>query len=1109
MLQRLFAPSFSWQFKKKQRLLHLLFLAGTLTASNIFAYAIAASLFLTKVGSQSIPIFYICLGLLSIPISGALSQIIDSYSRLKVFRYLLIISGVVAVVLWSLLSLNSATVYYAIYVSSSILDLLFYIILWTLISDYFTPLELERLTALIAVAMTTGGTLGGTGVRWLSEYISTENLLLFIPILYAIAIGQIFFFESSEKESLPITHEEDTRLIDSVKNLAELISRYPIIILLAINTLVAVLLWAIGELEFFNIYSKTFTEEEEMTGFLGLLSAGFSILDLIITYFFTRPMIQVWGVSRMNLVYPITTLISFSLLFLVQMPGLAAFRFPVAIFANINYDPFSNGISSIVQNLNYNAIPHKFVGRVRVIIDGLLYPTCQAIAGVLLLFPPVRDSTTKLAAIGIILSTIFIILGYAIGKSYLRSLLWQLRLGTVNLDDVSEGLTKLPRHYADEVRQLLRSEDSQSQLLGLELAARLAFSSQLLDEVPDLLLRAEPAVGYAAVKLLTTSNRPEFNHFLRTQLAADSDNLRAVVLEALIASDQLLSNSQLCFFLEDPHPKIRALACAATWQALPAMKVREKSSQLSEKKLLSLNLPLEQLSPEVQTAYRKIWTSGIDSSFQLEIIRVVNRMGKHQLVPLILATLQEPSFLGDENSPSAVAVKREGLSALTALATPEDEFLAPLVVEQFQHPDPLVRTAALELSIVLQQSELLELAITGLTDAHQLVRQQAVKAIAAGGDRSLTLLQPLLTSSPKKLANSVIMAIGQMRSRSGEEMLFQYLKEERQMLLYSILWRQQIPLDAPECLFLALALQDYQQRYLQKFMQVIAGLGYENTLGEIKNLLNSLDGGLRAKTAERLMAVESRRFVNLILPLIKHLVLYPFQDRNTVDFEVLILGFDVKTNEPSDRDNRQMDELSSNEGFANLLLEILTGGDRWMRIGALIALSASAKHHLSSSLFILDDGYFQNEPDPLVQQVAAQILSPSPSLAAEDLLIQRLLFLKNVSFLEKLTLDELLAVEKNLQKQEFLAGETIFDETSPKNDFYILYQGRILVRNRISLSAAGESQWATMRLKPGQYLSNPTNGELPTTVAIASNNCIVLILKYQDWQNLGIGILPQ
>lgn len=294
---------------------HFLCLATSIMAFSVLGYTIASSMFLVHIGVKNIPLAFVIFGLISLPIYTTFFQVVDNFSRQLVLRYLLLASILLVVVLRILLNTNNPVIFYAIYIASYFQwILLLDIVFPSLVSDYFTTLDWKRYTAFLSMAMAIGSLLGGGLARLLATYLKTENMLLSLPIFYGIAIAQSFYLERTHKKLSVSEPVAKTSLLEALKTFPALVKRYPLIILLAAKTLFFVVLYSIPEFIYLSIYSQAFSNEQVLTSFLGMLRVVFSVLQLLVAYFFTRLMVVRWGVSGMNLVYGITTLASFVVL---------------------------------------------------------------------------------------------------------------------------------------------------------------------------------------------------------------------------------------------------------------------------------------------------------------------------------------------------------------------------------------------------------------------------------------------------------------------------------------------------------------------------------------------------------------------------------------------------------------------------------------------------------------------------------------------------------------------------------------------------------------------------------------------------------------------------
>ncbi len=989
MLNQSLEQRFSFSAWKIRRLTRLLILAVSILALNIQVITLASSLFLNKVGSEKLPLFFILIGLVSVPAYALFSPLVDRYSRPQLFRYVLFIGIVVILLMRLAINSGSLVIYYLLFIFASFSWDSQVNILWpSLLNDYLTSLEYKRYTSLIGMAQAVGILLGGALVSVISAYLPTRNILIALPLMYGLVILQLFLLERSERRLESNTKEESVGIWQTLKTFPEQVKNYQIIFFLAASSFLVVILIVIAEYECFSVYSQTFTDDQELTRFLGLLRVVYSVVQLFVLYGFTQPLLQRLGVGTMSLVYPITTLISFISL------GLN-FSLPAAIATSVNSESLNKSINLPVHNLNYNAVPYQIIGRVRAFSDGFLYALGQISAGVLLWAAHSFLTLVQITWLGIALSLLFFLLRYPMGKKYFESLEGMLRSGSVNLDDISEGLTQLPPQSSSVIKELITSEERYTKIKGLELAIGLGQPSQFLEDVEELFPNAHPDVRDASVKLLSSNPDTETINRCQELLKAQNHSLKALGLEVLIASQHHLDEEQIRSCLKDNSQEIRALASVAATQTEAIT------------------------NPEIKQTCAKLWQSELDQTTGKAIVRVVAFGGGRELIH----PLKEILLRGSGE------VIRKGLEALANIARPQDEELAQIAVTQLNHPDPTVRATAFEVLRIARSEEMLNYVVNGLEDHDSQVRQKAAMALAAYGEQGLSLAKESLLSANQNLVEAAIAAIGQIRIRKASDILYDYLSPDFQEISHTRQWQQKIPLHTPSWQPLAIAIADYHQRLIQRVLYVLSCLGHARTVNTVKRLLYSTDKRELANAIETLASLRDRRFVLPLMPILEGLA-----NEEAPGTPISANSFWMRT-----------------KGY-KLLLEALEAKDRWIRIGALIALAG-----LSSAL--------SKDPDPLVKAVAKEIFRPLDEQPASlNFFMKRLLLLKKVALFKNLSLDELLLIDRALEQEQFLAGETIFTEGSWGEHFYIIAEGKVRIVKKVE-----EEERDLTFLIPGQH----------------------------------------
>ncbi|MDJ0635302.1 MAG: cyclic nucleotide-binding domain-containing protein [Xenococcaceae cyanobacterium MO_188.B29] len=1011
------------------RLTQLLLLAVTVLSYSVVAMAVANSLFVNHVGAGSLPLAFILIGLCSTPAYAIFSQIIDRYSRPKLFRYILLISIFAILGLRLLVSLDVVTVYYILLIAIFFQwDFHNNILYPSLLTDYFTTLEYKQYAPFIGIAQAVGTMLGGGLTVVLSHYLRTRDLLFCLPIIFAVAFAQLVYLEKSQRRIDRIYTQTKIGIIESLQTFPDLVKRYPLVLFLASSSFLLVIIYISSEFLWFNIYGQHFSEEA-LTGFLGLMRIIISFVQVIVLYALTRPLLKWLGVARMNPMYPLTTLASFSGLLL-------NFNLLSGIGLHINGDALYKAINLPVHQLNYNGVPPEFIGRVRALSDGVIYSLGLTLAGVVLWLCHLYLSLVQITWIAAGLTVLLLLVRLPMGKFYAQSLEEMIRSNTINLDDFSEYQTQLPPQSSKAIQELLTNEDPYVQIKGLELAANLGNSSQFLPEVKTLLLEGDTKVHHGVVKLFATTPDAEAIEEFKNWLIQDNQAiLRATALEILIASQYTFSQEEIDSLLEDSDRTISLLATVA------AIRIKTNNQE---------------------TAWATIWQSSLENGTAKAIFRIINHCHQQELAPVVINILPQAN----------AEIKREGLEALIVLASVDNYDLAEVAVKEINNSEPLVRIAAFKLLGITRCAEMLPYIKTGLRDPHPRVRQQVASTLSAYGKPGLSLAQESLSSPQKEVVDTAIEAIAKVRNRDANDILFKYLTPEFEQLTRTRKWQQQIPPNDPSWQPLAIAINDYHQRLIQKVLYILSCLGYSRTVNAVTRILATTDQRDLANAVEVLVSLGHRRFVLPLVPLLEQIV-----QQEPPGNKVQLKEVNASTVNP---------QWLRNKGY-KILLEALESKDRWIRTGALIALAVIPSALLKDS-------------DPVVQLVAREIfLSSYQLLSPTNSSMNRLLLLKNVALFKNLSLDELFLIDKALEQQQVLINETIYTEGSWGDHLYIIAEGTI----KIIKTLDGEQQ-EIKQLSQGQYFGEVAlfDNAPRWDGAIALSNCTLFKLEKKRFISL-------
>ncbi|MEM7795405.1 MAG: HEAT repeat domain-containing protein, partial [Cyanobacteria bacterium P01_C01_bin.118] len=935
------------------RLTQLLLLAVTVLVQSVMAIAVANSIFVSQLGAQRLPIAFILIGLCSMPAYIAISQVVQRVRSTQLFAGALVVLLMLVFALRLALPLELTSVYYGLLIVSFFQwDICNNILYPTLLTDYFNTLEYKRYAPYVGIAQAIGTLVGGGMVGGLSRWLSTPNLLLCLPVVIAIALLQLAYLDRTQRplSNLP---GATTGVLESLQTFPDLAKRYPLVIFLAASSFLLVIIYLSSEFLWFSIYGQEFSQRG-LTGFLGLMRMVVSIVQIAILYGLTRPLLRWLGVARMNAVFPLTTLAAFIGL------GING-QLPAAIGLQLNGDALYKAINLPVHQLNYNAIPQEFLGRIRTLSDGFIYAVGLTCAGVFLWLCENHLSLEQITWVVCGLVMIFLLVRLPMGRFYTAGLEDLIRTDAIDLDRLASRQAVLP--LKSTIRTLLQSEDRYDQIKGLELAARFGQPGEFLNDVLTLLPGADRQVRSAVVTLFSDGFEAGTGETKETAGEVGDEQLWAVwqqllepeqplacrltALEILLVQQQPIAHEQLDELSLQDDASLRSLAMVARLQGT-----------------LLTNAPKDFLDIE---------QSMLDEGMAKVVIRIVSRSADAILLELLTTRL-----LPEGNSDT----KKLGLETLAALYGVMPEAMQTKALTLTQHylldEQPTVRLAALNLW--QQTQENLAPLATALGDPHPRVRQQAAQWLAAKG--GLAEAKEQLQSASRETVNGAIATIGKIRTRRASDILYAHLADDFQQLSQTRRWQLQIPQEDPNWQPLTVAIDDYHQRLIQQVLYVLASLGHSRTVNTVNRILVATDQRDRSNAVEVLASMSHRRFVLPLLPLLE-------QDDRT----------DGQPNGPTD----QTPSLSwlRNRGYT-ILLEAMESKDRWLRAGALIALAKIPRASL-------------NDVDPLVQAVARDLFPTPPLLqdvyralqpSTPDTLMNRLLILKDVALFQNLSLDE-------------------------------------------------------------------------------------------------------
>jgi HEAT repeat protein len=210
---------------------------------------------------------------------------------------------------------------------------------------------------------------------------------------------------------------------------------------------------AVCEFQYMTLFSAGRTEAQ-LTALFGRMYVAVSAFNLVFGLLFLNRLVLRLGVPNMALVQPAAFLVSFT--FLLIAPG-----FEAAVLGFFVYQGLMAAITYDTHNLLLNAAPPTIKAHVRTFVDGLAEPSAVAVSGLFLLLGAQLLGSERISVIGVGLAAVYIILVLLMKSGYTAAMVQNLRRGWLDLANPPEHLlTRLSEGDLAFLKDVVAREDA-------------------------------------------------------------------------------------------------------------------------------------------------------------------------------------------------------------------------------------------------------------------------------------------------------------------------------------------------------------------------------------------------------------------------------------------------------------------------------------------------------------------------------------------------------------------------------------------------------------------------------------------------------------------------
>lgn len=383
------------------------------------AEATSLSLFLDHLGAKSLPLTYLVVSLVDVPLAFGYMHLARRANR----RWMTAGLGAALVLLLAgarLLGLaEPGWGLFAAYLAATSLGT-FLVIHWgVLLLDAFSVDESRRAFPLVYAGGHVGSFAAGAAMQLAGTWRALD-LLVAIPAASLVGLTLLMIVLGREREGLAVRQERTPRPgaaagPSAMRNLG-LLAASPLIRIIAASTALMVLLRLCLRFLYGHELESAFTGPESLTRFIGAYTMIASALGLSLQLFATPRLLRVMGVGKLNLAY--AAAVFASLLGLAAAPGVVA-----ATAARFTDLELKGAIKTPLSAMFYDALGFDQRADARAIVLGIVSPLASMGSSLaLLVFTRVHAPVTLLAWASLGLALIYLLLSALQAGAYRRSL---------------------------------------------------------------------------------------------------------------------------------------------------------------------------------------------------------------------------------------------------------------------------------------------------------------------------------------------------------------------------------------------------------------------------------------------------------------------------------------------------------------------------------------------------------------------------------------------------------------------------------------------------------------------------------------------------------------
>lgn len=363
--------------------------------------------------------------------------------------------------------------------------------------SFFDATQSRRLLPLISAGQRLGAVIGGVLVSVLLSFLATEDMMLVWIIALILTVSMVVHYHRHDPMRRRATRSRESRgkgMFSSVLSGLAYARTSRLLQLTGAGVFVLVMIYSVQDYLVSTIFTRQFENERSLAEFLGWFYAAVNATALLLQILFTSRILRRFGLNAANMVFPVSSFFSFSLL------ALSPTLIP-AMIGRLNYAGIMRAFRHPTYELYFHGFPAYMQGRARSAIVGFFVPVAFAFSGITMMMVPEKYVTLWLGWVGVALALLYILIEWKKHQAYEESLSSLIKKQVFSpADGAIQEMGRLDAKIFDSIVASLReTSDEASAMAYLEVLSQgspdkygsilLEISPQFSDNFQDKFLR--------------------------------------------------------------------------------------------------------------------------------------------------------------------------------------------------------------------------------------------------------------------------------------------------------------------------------------------------------------------------------------------------------------------------------------------------------------------------------------------------------------------------------------------------------------------------------------------------------------------------------------------